>query len=257
MNKNITSTLLIALALVGILSLTACGASTPEPTPTIDVAPIQTDAVSTFAAGLTQTAFLKPTETPTITPTVTATSASTPSLGTTVPPAGGIVPPASCYGLIFRQDVTIPDNTAMVPGQTFTKTWKVRNSGTCAWDSNFKLTSTGGDAMGATAKTLGQSVAPGAEIDISIPMTAPNKTGSVRGNWRMASAAGAFFGDELYVIINLASGTVTVTKTGTQATATKSVTPTASATTGIATATATATIADTPTETPTPTTAAP
>ncbi len=144
----------------------------------------------------------------------------------------------------------------MVPGQTFTKTWKVRNSGTCAWEADFKLASTGGEAMGGTAKTLGQSVAPGAEIDISIPMTAPNKTGSVRGNWRMSTAGGVFFGDELYVIINLGSGTttVTVTKTGTITPATKTMTPTASATTG-ATATATATIADTPTDTPTPTTA--
>ena len=252
MKKNSTSTLLIALALVGILSLTACGASTPEPTPTIDVAPIQTDAVSTFAAGLTQTAFLKPTETPTS--TFTPTQSLTPTRGTPAAPSGGVIPTASCYGLIFRQDVTIPDNTAMVPGQTFTKTWKVRNSGTCAWDSSFKIASTGGDAMGATAKTLGQSVAPGAEIDISIPMTAPNKTGSVRGNWRMSTTAGAFFGDELYVIINLGSGTttVTVTKTGTVTPATKTMTPTASATTGI-TDTATATTA--PTDTPTPTTA--
>jgi hypothetical protein len=256
MNKNISPTLFIVLALAGILSLTACGASTPEPTATIDVAPIQTDAVSTFAAGLTQTAFLQPTETPTI--TLTPTQASTPTRGTPVPPAGGLVPAASCNGLIYIKDVTIPDNTLMVPGQTFTKTWKVRNSGTCAWDSDFKLASTGGEAMGGTAKTLGQNVAPGAEIDISIPMTAPNKTGTVRGNWRMSTAGGAFFGDELYVIINLGSGTVTVTKTGTVTPATKTMTATASVTTGItATATATATVADTPTDTPTPPTPAP
>lgn len=244
----------MTFALVGILSLTACGASTPEPTPTIDVAPIQTDAVSTFAAGLTQTAFLQPTET--LTNTLTPTQSLTPTRGTPIPPAGGLVPTASCYGLIFRQDVTIPDNTAMVPGQTFTKTWRVRNSGTCAWESGFKLALSGGEAMGGTTLTLTQKVGPGAEVDLSIPMTAPNKTGSVRGNWRMSTAAGAFFGDELYVIINLGSGTTTVTttKTGTVTPATKTMTPTASATTGsIATATATATVANTPTDTPTPT----
>ncbi len=254
MNKNISPTLFIALALAGILSLTACGAGTPEPTPTIDAAPIQTEAVSTFAAGLTQTAFLQPTETPTS--TLTPTQSLTPTRGTPAAPSGGVVPTASCYGLIFRQDVTIPDNTAMVPGQTFTKTWKVRNSGTCAWESDFKLASTGGEAMGGTAKTLGQSVAPGAEIDISIPMTAPNKTGSVRGNWRMSTAGGVFFGDELYVIINLGSGTVTVTKTGTVMTPTKSLTPTVTTAVTLApTATPTATTA--PTDTPTPTTPAP
>jgi hypothetical protein len=261
MNKNISPTLLMTLALVGILSLTACGASTPEPTATIDVAPIQTDAVSTFAAGLTQTAFLQPTETPTS--TFTPTQVSTPTRGTPVPPAGGLVPTASCYGLIYIKDVTIPDNTVMVPGQTFTKTWKVRNSGSCAWESGFKLISTGGDAMGGTSKTLGQSVASGAEIDVSVPMTAPNKTGSVRGNWRMSTANGTAFGDELYVIINLGSGTTTVTttKTGTVTPATKTMTPTASATTGItptATATATPTITTAPpTDTPTATATTP
>jgi hypothetical protein len=244
MNKNISPTLLVVLALAGILSLTACGASTPEPIPTIDAAPIQTEAVSTFAAGLTQTALLQPTETPTS--TFTPTPSLTPTLGTPSAPAGGIVPTASCYGLTYRQDVTIPDNTAMVPGQTFTKTWKVRNSGTCAWESGFKLISTGGDAMGGTAQALTQSVAPGAEIDVSVAMTAPNKTGLVRGNWRMSTASGTVFGDELYVLINLGGGTTTVT-------ATKTITATAGSNTLTPTVTPTATTA--PTDAPTPTTA--
>ncbi|MFN3762162.1 MAG: NBR1-Ig-like domain-containing protein, partial [Anaerolineae bacterium] len=30
-------------------------------------------------------------------------------------------------------DVTVPDNTAFAPNTPFVKTWRVRNSGTCAW----------------------------------------------------------------------------------------------------------------------------
>jgi hypothetical protein len=62
----------------------------------------------------------------------------------------------------------------MDPGETFTKTWKVQNSGSCAWDAGFKFQLSGGDAMGATAVTLPAAVAAGATYDISVPMTAPS-----------------------------------------------------------------------------------
>ena len=34
---------------------------------------------------------------------------------------------------VFVADVTIPDNTVIAPGTTFTKTWRVRNDGNCTW----------------------------------------------------------------------------------------------------------------------------
>ncbi len=108
---------------------------------------------------------------------------------------------ASCYGLTFVSDVTIPDNTQMDPGKAFTKTWKVQNSGSCAWDAGFKFQNTGGEVLGGTAFTLPASVASGATYDISVPMTAPNKTGTLRGNWRMSTATGQSFGDEVFVVI--------------------------------------------------------
>jgi hypothetical protein len=93
----------------------------------------------------------------------------------------------------------------MSPGKTFTKTWKVKNTGSCAWDAGFKFQNTGGEAMGATAVTLPAAVASGQTYDISVPMTAPNKTGTLRGNWRMATAAGQAFGDEVFVVIVVGS----------------------------------------------------
>jgi hypothetical protein len=111
----------------------------------------------------------------------------------------------------------------MDPGETFTKTWKVQNSGTCAWDAGFKFQSTGGNAMGATAFTLPASVAAGASYDISVPMTAPSTSGTVRGNWRMSTAAGQFFGDEVFVQIVVGAGTAA---TNTTAPATSTATPT-------------------------------
>lgn len=193
-----------ALIMLGLL-ISACAPATPEPTPTLSVDVIQTIAVATFSGGLTQTAIAAPTNTPTPTNTIAvSTLANVTPFGTAVI---GTSPVVSCNAMAYVNDVTIPDNTPMTPGQTFTKTWKVRNSGTCAWDAGFKFAFTGGDAMSGATYTLPQSVAPNAQIDISIAMTAPNKSGSIRGNWRMSTAAGQFFGDEVYLIILVGGGT--------------------------------------------------
>jgi hypothetical protein len=114
----------------------------------------------------------------------------------------------------------------VTPGQTFTKTWEVRNSGSCAWDSGFKFSFTGGEQMGGTTYTLPSSVAAGALTQISVPMTAPNKTGTLRGNWRMSTASGQFFGDEVYVqVVMGGSGAAPTNTTGAPAAATSTTAP--------------------------------
>jgi hypothetical protein len=117
----------------------------------------------------------------------------------------------------------------MNPGEKFTKTWRVRNNGSCAWEAGFKFASTSGDAMGGTTLTLDKAVNPGKETDLSVAMTAPNKQGTFQGNWRMSTAAGVYFGDEVYVIIvvgSSASASPTSTATGVPSTATPTLTPT-------------------------------
>jgi hypothetical protein len=207
----------LQILMMGALLLSACGAAAPELTPTVTVNPdeIRTQAVGTFAADLTLTALAAPTNTPaaTVTPLATFTVGPTTAIGVgagTQPVAGGT---SSCYGMAFVSDVSIPDNTPMTAGQTFTKTWKVRNAGSCAWDAGFKFAFTGGDAMGGSTYTVPSSVAAGAVVDISVPMTAPNKTGTIRGNWRMSTASGQFFGDEVYVQITI-GGASAPTNTG-------------------------------------------
>jgi hypothetical protein len=133
---------------------------------------------------------------------------------------------ASCYGLSFVSDVSIPDNTPVTPGQAFTKTWKVKNAGSCAWDAGFKFAFVTGEALGGTTFTLPASVAAGAVTDISVAMTAPTKTGTIRGDWRMSTAGGQFFGDQVYVQVVVGGG-VAATNTGSAAAATATATPTA------------------------------
>src|SRR5436309_2696836 len=51
----------------------------------------------------------------------------------------------------FVIDVTIPDNTKVDAGISFTKTWRVSNSGTCIWGSDYTLTYYSEERMNAPA----------------------------------------------------------------------------------------------------------
>ncbi len=201
------------VAVAALLLLSACGAGAEQATPTLSVEQIQTEAVATFSADLTSTAQSMPTNTPTATETTSPTPTRTP--GTTNTPSSvataGANPTSTCYGLTFVSDVTIPDNTRMEPGQRFTKTWRVRNSGSCAWEAGFQFRFTGGEAMGGSSVALESAVQPGSETDLSVALTAPTTAGTHRGNWRMSTAAGTFFGDEVFVQIVVGSASASPT----------------------------------------------
>ncbi|MBK9007817.1 MAG: hypothetical protein IPM31_12570 [Anaerolineae bacterium] len=222
------------LIVVGLCALliASCGGGEAEATPTntLSVDEIQALAIETFSAALTQTALAAPSETPF--PTLTASATFEPFVTST----GGALPLASattsggvnsCYRMTFANDVSIPDDTAVTPGQNFTKTWKVLNSGTCAWDAGFKFVFVGGEQMSGVTFTLPSAVPPNATLDISVAMIAPAKTGKLRGNWRMQTAGGQFFGDEVYVQIVVGGSAVTGTATtGSGSTATVTATAT-------------------------------
>jgi hypothetical protein len=209
------------------LLLSACGPSDSELTPTVNPDAIRTEAVGTYASSLTETALAVPTATLTLTPSPTNTA---PAVSTAFTATSSAV---ACYRLLYVADVTIPDNTQMVAGQTFTKTWRVQNTGGCAWAPGFKFSLVGGDAMGGQALTLTQPVASGATTEISVAMVAPTgKTGTIQGTWRMADANGALFGESLTVVIVIGGAATAIATTGTGSTAapTSTATPTPTST---------------------------
>jgi Ig-like domain from next to BRCA1 gene len=210
------TTVLMTVAVLFSLFVSACGGSNADATPTFTVEEVQTMAVAVFSVGLTQTALAAPTNT--LLPTsTTAPTLSIPTLGNVTPFGASTVsanPISICNSMSFVSDVTIPDNTPMTAGQAFTKTWKVRNSGTCAWDAGFKFVFTNGDAMGGVTYTLLQAVPASTQIDISVAMKAPNKPGSIKGSWRMSTATGEAFGDEVYLVILMGGSNSAATNTG-------------------------------------------
>ena len=95
----------------------------------------------------------------------------------------------------FVQDVTIPDNTLLQGGQEFEKIWRLRNSGTCAWNSSYSIVFASGDSMsGLAAVALPGSVAPGQTVDLRLALRAPTRNGTYRGNWLLRNPSGQTFG---------------------------------------------------------------
>ena len=164
----------------------------------------------------------------------TATPSKTPG------PVTVTVPPSTCDKVQYVSDVSIPDGTVLQPGAQFTKTWRLKNIGTCAWSTSYQLAFFSGDQMGApSSANFPKNVAVGETVDISINMTAPSTAGSYRGYWMFKNANGALFGISAqgnkpwWVDIKVAGPTVTPggpTKT-----------PTVTVTPGGPTATATST----------------
>jgi hypothetical protein len=95
----------------------------------------------------------------------------------------------------FIADVTVPDGTRYDPGATFTKTWRLRNIGTCTWSTSYTMVFDSGTQMGSTASVaMPSSVPPGNNVDLSVNMTAPNAAGHYIGYWKFKNAAGVIFG---------------------------------------------------------------
>lgn len=101
----------------------------------------------------------------------------------------------------FVADVTIMDNTAIDCGNQFVKIWKIRNESEVAWPENTSLTFVGGDQLGAPESVIVPSVAPRAEIDIAVSMTAPSSPGRYVSYWRLCTPDGIRFGQRVWVDI--------------------------------------------------------
>ena len=208
-----------------LIGLSGCNLpASSETTPTINI----TQAYQTVEARLTQAIAQTPQTTPQPPPTFTAINTEVPATSTAALPSATTVPTTSVLQKAcniaapgFPIDVTIPDDTVMNPGQTFTKIWRLKNIGSCTWTTDYKVQLFSGEAMGAPVViNLPQIVAPGQEVDISVDLLAPQAAGTYQGNWKLRTAADEWFGigsdgnSHFWVRIQVKGGaTATITST--------------------------------------------
>jgi hypothetical protein len=104
-------------------------------------------------------------------------------------------------GLAFLDDLTIPDNTIVAPGSSLDKQWLVENSGSCNWDSRFRLRLISGDPLGAQVEQALYPARAGTQAQLSILFTAPAEEGVYASEWQAFDPEGNPFGESFVIRI--------------------------------------------------------
>ena len=126
----------------------------------------------------------------------------TPAPGPTQTPVPDVTEESGCtLNASYVADLTIPDDTELEPGVSFVKTWRIRNSGTCDWDTGFQLAFVGGSQLGASASVAVPATPSGSTVDVAVQMVAPTEPGAYKSRWRMQSDQGQVFGSTVYALI--------------------------------------------------------
>ncbi|MGB4594941.1 MAG: NBR1-Ig-like domain-containing protein [Anaerolineaceae bacterium] len=192
MNTKMMHTLFVFGILSVLLFVSACSAQTPTP----DVAKVNTMIAQTVAVQQTRTEIARPTNTPQPTPTNTQqpptptiepTSVQSTATTPTVQPVGGI----DGGEWVASNPV---DKAAQFQGQTFKVNVKLMNTGTSTWTTDYGIRYISGDIT-ASEDTYYMPIAvpPGAQVNMDVKLTAPTKTGLLRGNWVIFNSANVAF----------------------------------------------------------------
>jgi len=90
---------------------------------------------------------------------------------------------------------TVKDNTVFSPGETFTKSWTLKNTGSCTWNKDYRIVFSSGNQMGGPDKqNLPAVTAPGETVTIELELTAPSTAGTYKGVWKLRTDKGVDFG---------------------------------------------------------------
>jgi uncharacterized protein YkwD len=194
------------IVLLGIV-LSACGGQAAQATETSTAVPETATEVPATNTAVEETIPVTGDE-------ATATAIPSPTATVFVPENA-----ADCTNLAsFISDVTIPDNSTVNAGASFTKTWRVQNAGTCIWWAGYTLTHYSENAMSAPDTVPLPVTNPGETADISVDLIAPSVAGTYRGNFVIENPEGLIMqvdeDSRLWLIINV-TGSATSAPTGT------------------------------------------
>jgi len=169
--------------IVFILALTACNISVPQNT----ARPSETTTAPTAEPTLTSIP-------ETVSTPLTANASATQNPTETQQPEIAATP-HRCNQVSLMEDVSIPNGTVLTINQGFVKVWHVKNTGSCAWTSDYQFVFGNGDPMGDQNKQLLTNgiVRPGEEADVSVNLVAPAVAGIYHGTWKIRDPKGITF----------------------------------------------------------------
>lgn len=163
-------------------------------------------AASACAPQATPTLFIPPTAIPALLSAATLPAAATVPASPTAPSTSTPVPatPTPCTNdLKFDQDITIPDGTTVLPGETVDKQWLVTNRGSCSWGPGYRLKLMAGEPMGAVTEQALYPALAGTQATLRMVFTAPQDAGSHQGAWQAVAPDGTTFGEAIYIQVNV------------------------------------------------------
>jgi len=170
MNKIWTLFLVTGFLLTGCISI-----SSADETPTVPPQFVTSTLPPTKALVLPST----------VTPGTPVAMTLTGTPATQAPTA----PPDCKVQAVLLEDVTIPDDTRVPAGETFTKTWRFKNTGTCHW-SGYTINFLTGDRMDAPDSAPIPDTLAGSTVDVSLDLTAPTANGSYSAYFTLKDAEG-------------------------------------------------------------------
>jgi len=81
---------------------------------------------------------------------------------------------------------TVKDGSVFSPGDTFKKSWTLRNEGDCDWTTGYTFKFIEGDRMGGESSfNLPSVIEPNEDITLIVNLTAPNTAGNYTGVWQL------------------------------------------------------------------------
>ena len=126
---------------------------------------------------------------------------------------------AACInGMEFVRDLSYDDHDftdlpKLQPGEKFAKGWRIKNSGTCDWTTDYYLGFVRGDRMNGEDTGVDSDVSPGQTYDTYVDLVAPNKAGEYAGWWQMFTDEDVPFGETIWVAIQVVGPTEVPTET--------------------------------------------
>ncbi len=171
---------------------TVVASSTPASSSTPKVTQTQVMRTSAPAPSLVATTSLTAIieAQPTFTQVVAPLSAVPTSL-----PTPTATPPCNQAAAGVPLDVSVPDGAKFTPGEEFVKTWRITNTGSCTWTSQYALVWVSGEQMASLKEVAwGNNIAPGETLEVSVPMVAPPAPGIHQSGWLLLSPTGEQFG---------------------------------------------------------------
>ena len=141
------------------------------------------------SATLISSPTLASTDTPPPSPT------STEELSPTIEPSPTIAQPSCTDIAELDRHLSINDGSVLQPNTLYAKVWRIKNVGTCTWNTNYMLAfSNGDDTLKQPDVPLSNEVLPGETIELKVNFTTQEKGNTYIGNWMLRSDSGIIFG---------------------------------------------------------------